>query len=437
MSRPDVQPIVEAIPAARQEEARHYGVHPYFTRRPANVVRAYIERYSREGDVVLDPFGGTGVTAIEAFLLGRKAIHNDLNPFANFIARNIADTTLDSSTPLREAFERVRGVCHESVKEIEDSAKLAELRLPGLPLPPNIRLPRNSDAEFFYDMFTPRQLAGLATIKQAIDQEQPGVVRDLLLLAWSASVAKLNKTFLSAKGRAATRGGSSIFSIYRYKLASQCVELPIWETFRGRYLNVLAAKQEVLKLAYLRKLRSGGISQLDSARDFKVLAHDAAALDKVLKPGSVDYIFTDPPYGGFITYLDLSILWNHWLGFGVSERVRDLETIVGGERGHTEEHYKKGLARSIKTSLRLLRPDRWFSIVFQHWDISYFATILETASDWGAELKAAITQTGDVIWSMHKKKNSASVLAGEMILTFYKAKRPLKPKPAVKDTAKQ
>ena len=70
----------------------------------------------------------------------------------------------------------------------------------------------------------------------------------------------------------------------------------------------------------------------------------------------------------------------------------------------------------------MLRPDRWFSIVFQHWDVSYFATILETAGDCGAELKAAITQTGDVIWSMHKKKNSASVLAGEMILTFYKSK---------------
>jgi len=81
---------------------------------------------------------------------------------------------------------------------------------------------------------------------------------------------------------------------------------------------------------------------------------------------------------------------------------------------------KQSLARSIKTSFRLLKPDRWFSIVFQHWDTSYFATILETAHDCGGELKAAITQTGDVIWSMHKKKNSARVLAGEMILTFYK-----------------
>src|ERR1035441_6602639 len=79
MTRAGIQPILEAIPAARQEDARHYGVHPYFTRRPANVVKKYIEQYSQEGDTVLDPFGGTGVTAIEAFLIGRTAIQNDLN----------------------------------------------------------------------------------------------------------------------------------------------------------------------------------------------------------------------------------------------------------------------------------------------------------------------------------------------------------------------
>jgi DNA modification methylase len=427
MSRAAVQPILEAIRASRQEDARHYGVHPYFTRRPANVVRAYIQRYSEEGDVVLDPFGGTGVTAIEAFLLGRHAVHNDLNPFANFIAKNIADTTLGSTMPLRQAFERVHLACAKGLEEIEGDEKATKSWLKRLPLPENIELPRNSDAEFYYDMFSPRQLAGLALLRQAIDKEGPGVVRDLLLLAWSASVAKLNKTFLSAKGRAESRGGSSIFSIYRYKLAARCVELPIWETFKGRFMNVLAAKEEILRHRDYRKQRSAGWVRLDSQKDFRVLACDAAALDKVLKPGSVDYIFTDPPYGGFISYLDLSILWNHWLGFPVSEEVREQETIVGGEREHTEEHYKEGLAEGIKTSLRLLRPDRWFSIVFQHWDISYFATILETASDCGAELKAAITQTGDVIWSMHKKKNSASVLAGEMILTFYKPKHVGKP----------
>jgi len=429
-SRAGIEPILEAIPAARQEDARHYGVHPYFTRRPANVVRAYIERYSREGDVVLDPFGGTGVTAIEAFLLGRSAIQNDLNPFANFIARNIADTTLPSTAPLRQAFERVGQNCSNQIHEIEKDEAVARQWLKKLPLPENIRLPRNSDAEFFYDMFTPRQLAGVALIKQTIEHES-GVIRDLLLLAWSASVAKLNKTFLSTKGRAESRGGSSIFSIYRYKLAAQSVELPIWETFHGRFMNVLAAKDEVLRLRNYREKPSGGALMLDSEANFRVLGHDAATLDRVIKPASVDYIFTDPPYGAFISYLDLSILWNHWLGFSIADETLEQETIVGGERGHSEEHYKQSLAHSIKTSFRLLRPGRWFSIVFQHWDTSYFATILETAHDCGGELRAAITQTGDVIWSMHKKKNSASVLAGEMILTFYKPAKVSKlPKPA-------
>jgi DNA modification methylase len=426
--RARILPILEAIPAARQEDARHYGVHPYFTRRPANVVRKYVEQYSHEGDTVLDPFGGTGVTAIEAFLLGRKAIQNDLNPFANFIARNIADTSLPSVGPLKQAFEQVERACAADLAAIEKDEASAQKLLKELPLPENIRLPKNSDAEFFYEMFTSSQLAGLALIKREIEKHSEGAVRDLLLLAWSASVAKLNKTFLSAKGRAASRGGSSIFSIYRYKLASESVELPIWETFQGRFANILAAKKEVLHLRDYHRKQSGGRRSLDSGKSFRVLSHDAATLDKAIKPGTVDYIFTDPPYGAFISYLDLSILWNHWLGFPVTDETRDQETIVGGEQKHSEDHYKQSLARSIETAFHLLKPDRWLSIVFQHWDISYFATILETASECGGELKAAITQTGDVIWSMHKKKNSASVLAGEMILTFYKPAKVSKPK---------
>src|SRR6266516_537916 len=138
MSRAEIQPILEAIPAARQEDARHYGVHPYFTRRPANVVRAYLQRYSQEEAVVLDPFGGSGVTAIEAFLLGRHAIQNDLNPFANFIARNIADTTLASTVPLRQAFKRVEQACAAAIHEIQNDEVRAKRWLERLPLPENI-----------------------------------------------------------------------------------------------------------------------------------------------------------------------------------------------------------------------------------------------------------------------------------------------------------
>lgn len=46
-----------------------------------------IEAYSKPGDLVLDPFMGGGTTLIEAAQLGRRAIGNDINALAVFVAR--------------------------------------------------------------------------------------------------------------------------------------------------------------------------------------------------------------------------------------------------------------------------------------------------------------------------------------------------------------
>lgn len=424
-NRANIEPIAVTIPDERQKLARYYGVHPYFTRRSANLIQAYVRRFTQGGDTVIDPFGGSGVTAIEALLLGRRGIQNDVNPLANFLTRTIGDTTLASTTVLKDAFERVEAACRQRVEDIEGSSE-ADVRnlLKKLTLPENIRLPRSSDAEFFFDLFTSKQLAALAIIKKTIDEERDTVVRDSLLLAWSAATAKLNKTFISTKGRAESRGGSSIFSIYRYKIAKNVIELPLWETFRGRFLNVITARKEVLDARdHFNSVRKGADLCVDSRKNLIVLQEDASRLAETLGAETVDYVFTDPPYGAHIAYLDLSILWNHWLGFSVSENLRATEAIVGGEKRLSEDHYKKCLAASIGSAVRLLKPDRWMSVVFQHWDITYFRAILETAAGEGAELKAAVTQEREVIWSMHKKKHSENVIGGEMILTFHKSER--------------
>src|SRR2546427_590504 len=77
-------------------------------------------------------------------------------------------------------------------------------------LPPDVPLPRSSDADTLYDLFMPTQLIGLAILKEEIDKIGPQVAQSAMLLAWSATLAKLNKTFLSAAGRLESRGGSSI-----------------------------------------------------------------------------------------------------------------------------------------------------------------------------------------------------------------------------------
>jgi 16S rRNA G966 N2-methylase RsmD len=409
-----VAPITRRIPAERQEAKRHYGIHPYFTRRPANVVAAYIKHFTQPGDFVLDPFGGSGVTAIEAMLLNRRAIHNDINPFANFIASQIADVTYEDTTYIKQAFLEVQSRCKTEVEGIPSMSEMeVARRLAELQLPENIKLPKSSDAEMYFDLFSPRQLLALTLLKAGIEQISDECGRGALLLAWSATLGKLNKTFLSARGRLESRGGSSIFSIYRYKLADAPVELPAWEVFRERVMNVIAGKAEVFKQKRLWARMGGWRGRVD------IHCLDINELPQAIGH-KVDYIFTDPPYGGHIAYLDLSILWNHWLGFDVPLRAREKEIIVGGELRLTEEHYIRRLKESIRLCVAMLKKDRWLSVVFQHWNVRYFEAILEEASEAGATLKAAVTQIGDTIWSMHKKKNKEKVLAGELILTFLK-----------------
>jgi len=412
-----LKPITDPIPADRQAAKRHYGVHPYFTRRPFNVVRNYLLHYSREGDRVLDPFGGSGVTAIEAFLENRIGIQNDINPLANFIARGIADLSKGHHTDYVAAFESIRDRSERRLRDIEgkrgeDVRKL----LRKLRLPPNASLPANADVEHYHDLFSPHQLAALTILRDAVDAVTNRDARNAMRLAWSATLAKLNRTFLSAEGRAESRGGSSIFSIYRYKVAAKPVELPPWATFQERALNVLAAKIE-LDRAIAYKRQTGGFRGR-----FEIHAKDIDDLPGRIEP--VDYIFTDPPYGGHISYIDLSTLWNIWNGKAPSKRIRERELIVGGDLSLSEDVYVKRLEDSIRTCFALLKPGRWLSVVFQHWSVSYFDAILTGAASAGGDLRAAISQIGDPIWSMHKKKGNQSVLAGEMILTFLKTGKP-------------
>ena len=56
----------------------------------------FIEKYTKEGEIVYDPFGGRGTTAIEAALLGRNIITNDINPLSTlFVLGRLNPPSLD------------------------------------------------------------------------------------------------------------------------------------------------------------------------------------------------------------------------------------------------------------------------------------------------------------------------------------------------------
>ncbi|MEO8462013.1 MAG: DNA methyltransferase, partial [Chloroflexota bacterium] len=71
-----------------QQRLWGHSFHPmcsYLASFPAALSHAFIARYSRPGDVVLDPFAGRGTVPLQASAEGRIGVGNDLNPFAHLL----------------------------------------------------------------------------------------------------------------------------------------------------------------------------------------------------------------------------------------------------------------------------------------------------------------------------------------------------------------
>ncbi len=81
----DIRAFNQAIETTKS--AAIYNMHVYWSKKPHQAIRQYIRHYTKPGDIVLDPFCGSGGTAVSALLDGRKAIAIDRSPAATFIAK--------------------------------------------------------------------------------------------------------------------------------------------------------------------------------------------------------------------------------------------------------------------------------------------------------------------------------------------------------------
>lgn len=398
--------LLQEIPVRKQQTRRHFGVHGYFTKQAWNVVHEYIKNFSRRGDLVFDPFGGSGVTAIEALVLGRRAIHFDINPLSPFLAKALLVPVAieDINAAAKKIISGYRSAKVMSLKSARDILKLTWH-------PRDIALPPTSDVHTIEKLFTTVQLAQLAVFKREIEKIRDGNLRTVLLLAFSGTVSKINRTYHPSTSRGDTGGDNSAFRYYRYRIAPEEVELDPVDTFLTKIKKIVAAKSEIQSLVDLTMLAESRIEK-----------GDASDLSTI-KTGSVDYIYTDPPYGEKIQYLDLSVMWNSWLGFDVSEHDYESETIEGGSRFLTNDHYKNSLARAIGEMFRVLKLNRWMSFVFAHKDPKYWHFILDTAESVGFEYVGTVKQSNGA-QSFKKRQKPFSVLSGQLIINFRKVENP-------------
>src|SRR4030042_5655959 len=93
-----------------------YNWHKYWARKTWNIVGQHIDNYCPKDGVVLDPFSGSGVTAIEALRRSRRVIAVDLIPVGNNILR--ATTIPIKSSKLRDAFLDVQQKARGEILEL-------------------------------------------------------------------------------------------------------------------------------------------------------------------------------------------------------------------------------------------------------------------------------------------------------------------------------
>ncbi|MEW6196170.1 MAG: DNA methyltransferase [Bacteroidota bacterium] len=82
-----------------------HGLHKYPAKFFPELPRWLIQKYTKRGDVLLDPFMGSGTTNVEAQMLSRHSVGIDVDPFAKLLTK--VKTTVLNTEKLQESVEHL------------------------------------------------------------------------------------------------------------------------------------------------------------------------------------------------------------------------------------------------------------------------------------------------------------------------------------------
>jgi len=404
-----------------------YVWHKYWSRKTWNVVQEFIKSYSITGEVVFDPFSGSGVVAIEAVRSGRRAIVCDLNPLANLIT----ELTLRpvDLLALRKSFETVSNKVKDRILDlyrvhcvnckkmidghifVREGNTLKEVRYPKCPycgfrcegcepLKQDIQILRRLEEQeiqewypadrLYYDdgtpfmkkekyesldqLFTKRNLQALAWLYAAIEEEPRPLIRKFLLGAFTSMVHL--STRMMPVGTPASTNHYTFFSSpgwtqHSFWSAPRYMEQNVWDRFEGAVMGhqgLLKAKQESNAVLPKVKLTTDWRKVLSNEADVAIVTGDCLELMDAMPEACVNYMFTDPPYDSSVQYGELSFLWNAWLRN--SRRYKEL--LVTHEIIHNEKQHKSFavyhslLSNSFRGFYKVLRPGRYLTVTFHN-----------------------------------------------------------------------
>lgn len=269
-----------------------HNIHKYYAKLIPEIPHYFISKYTKKGDIVLDPFCGSGTVLLEAKILKRKAIGIDINPVAKLIA-DVKTTYYD--------IEELKSGVNVVLNKIKKGKNKSIVNFPNI-----------------YHWFSEEAINDLGLLKYCIEEIKDKLSKDVykfLLLCFSSII------------RRSSYADQNISKIYKSKRVLKKIRND-WRPDPIQYF-----KERIYK--NLKKFEKISENLNLKTNNVKTFLGDARNISKNLNKDAitqVDFILTSPPYinaQDYVRSYKLELLWLDFIIF--TELIELNKKIIGNE----------------------------------------------------------------------------------------------------------
>lgn len=284
------------------------------------------------------------------------------------------------------------GKRHEKTPDADDIALIAKIDATEIPYwYPKDRMTeggearRNDDSGIthVHHFYTKRNLWVLGAIENAFKEKPQSLL--VLMSLITGLCSKLVRYNMGNRGNGSLSG-----TLY---IGSMIAESNIFKVFEGKISDFIRA--------YIIPNRS--------------IVNISSAANNILQKDSIDYVFTDPPFGSNIMYSELNFLWESWLKVKTNNKE---EAIENPSQHKTLFDYQEIMQRCFAEYYRILKPGKWMTVEFSNTGAAVWNGIQTSIQQAGfviANVAALDKQQGSF-----KAVTSPTAVKQDLVISCYK-----------------
>lgn len=185
----------------------------------------------------------------------------------------------------------------------------------------------------------------------------------------------------------------------------------------GGTLYISSLVKEISVLKQLKENIKDVLTIKSAAKSYSCITTQSTTSLKQIPPNSVDYIFTDPPFGSNLNYSELSFIWEAWLSVYTDNHK---EAIINPVQNKALADYQRLMEQCFCEYFKVLKPGRWITVEFHNSKNSVWNSIQE------ALLRAGFVvcdvRTLDKQQSSFKQTTSVAAVKQDLVISAYKPK---------------